>query len=239
MCGRFVIDATWEELREWYNLINTTALNLRPSYNVTPTQKILICANADGPGTLSVSTARWGLIPVWWKKPLKDLPSTINARGETVAEKPMFRSAFKHRRCLIPVSGFYEWLRTDDGKQPFYISMREDPFMTMAGIYEEWTNPETGEILTTTAIITTAANKWMKKIHHRMPVLLQASEFDPWIEEGDTSFLKACPESWLQAWPVSKDVNSPRNNRRENLDPFIPDGEIQKSGSTDMPDLFS
>ena len=111
--------------------------------------------------------------------------------------------------------------------------------MTMAGIYEEWTNPETGEILTTTAIITTAANKWMKKIHHRMPVLLQVSEFDPWIEEGDTSFLKACPESWLQAWPVSKDVNSPRNNRRENLDPFIPDGEIQKSGSKDMPDLFS
>ena len=105
MCGRFVIDATWEELREWYNLINTTALNLRPSCNVTPTQKILICANTDGPGTLSVSTARWGLIPVWWKKPLKDLPSTINARGETVAEKPMFRSAFKHRRCLIPVCG--------------------------------------------------------------------------------------------------------------------------------------
>ncbi|MGI9378887.1 MAG: SOS response-associated peptidase family protein, partial [Methyloligellaceae bacterium] len=97
MCGRFVIDATWEELREWYNLINTTPLKLRPSYNVTPTQNILICANTDGPGTLTASTARWGLIPNWWKKPLKDLPSTINARGETVAEKPMFRSAFKSR----------------------------------------------------------------------------------------------------------------------------------------------
>lgn len=126
MCGRITNGVTWEEMHRRYGLINSHAPNLRPSWNVAPTQNLgaIVFENDEDDG-LVYARMRWGLIPRWWKKPLKDLPSTFNARGETVAEKPMFRSAFKLRRCLIPVSGFYEWKGKRGAKEPHYISMAD------------------------------------------------------------------------------------------------------------------
>jgi len=213
MCGRFSIDVSWEELCEWYNLIDSRTIQFNPNYNVCPSQKISIIVGDDEPKKPPrFISARWGLVPSWWKKSLRELPSTINARAETVHERPMFRSAFKSRRCLIPVSGFYEWKRTEEAKQPFYITITEGHPMTLAGLWEEWTNPETGEIIPSVAILTVSANSFMKKMHHRMPVILDRTKFSQWLTEGGHNLLKPCPDSWLDIWPVSTEVNSPRNN---------------------------
>ncbi|MGI9569641.1 MAG: SOS response-associated peptidase, partial [Desulfobulbia bacterium] len=167
-----------------------------------------------------IESARWGLVPSWWKKSLRELPSTINSRGETVHEKPMFRSAFRSRRCLIPVSGFFEWKRTGDAKQPYYITLVDNHPMTFAGIWEEWTNPESGEIIVSASILTISANSVIQIIHHRMPVILGPEEFSEWLTEGGHELIKPCPDNWLDFWPVSRDVNSPKNNHSGLMTPI-------------------
>jgi putative SOS response-associated peptidase YedK len=154
---------------------------------------------------------RWGLVPSWWKKTLKETPSTFNARAETVAEKPMFRAAFKRNRCLIPASGYYEWQSTPTGKQPYYYTARDRSPLTIAGLWDEWKDIETGEHLKSCTMIVTNANKLASQIHDRMPVLLQPKDFDHWLAGRDgTELLKTAPNDYLQVWPVSRRVNSSR-----------------------------
>jgi putative SOS response-associated peptidase YedK len=141
---------------------------------------------------------RWGLVPSWRKKTAKETPSTFNARAETVAEKPMFRSAFKRNRCLIPASGYYEWQKTPTGKQPYYYTARDGSPLTIAGLWDEWKDIETGEPLKSC-------------IHDRMPVLLQPNNFDRWLDgRAGTELLKPAPDDNLQVWRVSRRVNSSR-----------------------------
>ena len=154
---------------------------------------------------------RWGLVPSWWKKTVKELPSTFNARAETVAEKPMFRAALKHQRCLIPASGYYEWEKTPQGKQPWYYTTRDGSPLTMAGLWAEWKDVETGEPLKSCTMIVTRANTLAAKVHDRMPVMMQPRDFEGWLEGlGGTELLRPAPDDYLQVWPVSRRVNSSR-----------------------------
>src|SRR3984893_17030909 len=213
MCGRATYKLTWEEIVALYQLTLDFPAphNFRPRFNVCPTTTIDAIVAEDGERELI--RARWGLIPGWWSKPLKELKlATFNARAETVAEKPMFRSAFKRKRCLIPVSGYYEWQDTPGGKQPWYFTAREGaPALTIAGLWDEWTDKETLKRLKSCTMIITQPNKFVAEVHDRMPVLLTEKQFDPWLTgNAGIEYLKPAPNDFLQKWAVSKRVNSSR-----------------------------
>jgi len=211
MCGRFTNRLKWRELVALYRLTApaTPERNLPARYNICPTQTIDAVIECDG--KLELVPMRWGLIPSWWKKTAKETPSTFNARAESVAEKPIFRAAFKRSRCLIPASGYYEWKSTSNGKQPFYYTAHDGSPLTIAGLWDEWKDTETGESLKSCTMIVTAANALAAKIHNRMPVLLQPKQFDGWLTgKAGTEILRPAPNDYLQVWPVSKRVNSSR-----------------------------
>jgi putative SOS response-associated peptidase YedK len=151
-------------------------------------------------------------IPSWWKKTAKEVPSTFNARAETVASKPMFRAAFKRSRCLIPASGYYEWKPTPGGKQPYYISAADGSVVSMAGLWDQWTDIDTGARVRSCTIIVTAANALTRTIHNRMPVLIEPKDFRPWLNgEAGPELLRPAPDDTMRLWPVSKRVNRTGN----------------------------
>jgi putative SOS response-associated peptidase YedK len=209
MCGRFTTKTTWSELVALYRLTMEAPLhNMPPRYNICPTDPVDVVAEIDGKRELS--QMRWGLVPRWWSKPLKELrAATFNARAETVETKPFFRDAFKRNRCLIPMSGYYEWQNTASGKQPWYFTARDDSPLTAAGIWDRWKNGETGEMLLTCSMIIAEPNAYVAEVHDRMPVLLMQEQFEPWLN-GDSGeeYLKPAPDDLLQKWPVSQRVNS-------------------------------
>jgi len=158
----------------------------------------------------------WGLVPGWWGKPLNEMRlATFNARVETVAEKPMFRSAFKTKRCLILASGHYEWHGTPEGKQPYYFTRRDGQVNTIAGPWDEWTDKERGKTIKSCAMLITSPNKLVAEVHDRMPVILEWKDFEQW-ERGDlrdaAALMMPAGEKVLQKWPVSKRVNSSRTS---------------------------
>jgi putative SOS response-associated peptidase YedK len=162
-------------------------------------------------GKRDVVRMRWGLVPRWWSKPLKELrAATFNARAETVETKPFFRDAFRRTRCLIPMSGYYEWQDTPSGKQPWYFTARDgSPILTAAGLWDEWKNRETGERLKSCTMIVGEPNDMAAQIHDRMPAFLTEQQFAPWLSgEAGAGMLKPAPNDFLQRWPVSKRVNS-------------------------------
>lgn len=186
--------------------------NFQPRFNICPTTQTDTIVRGDDKRALI--PMRWGLIPGWWKKPLKEMKlATFNARAETVAEKPMFRDSFKKRRCLIPASGYYEWHDTPEGKQPYYFTRRDGQVMTIAGIQDAWNDPQSGERIRSCSMIITEPNKFVAEVHDRMPVILEAKDFEQW-EKGDAedaaNLMKPARENVLQKWPVSKRVNSSR-----------------------------
>jgi putative SOS response-associated peptidase YedK len=211
MCGRFTQHYTWREIHDLYRLTAPSSpTNLRPRYNICPTTTI------DAVVDHQLMPMRWGLIPGWWGKPLKEMRlATFNARAETVAEKPMFRAAFKTRRCLIPASGYYEWLTTPEGKQPYYFTRRDGQVTTIAGIWDEWADKESGKAIKSCSMLITSPNKLVAAVHDRMPVILEAKDFERW-ERGDlrdaAALMKLADEKVLQKWPVSKRVNSSRTS---------------------------
>jgi putative SOS response-associated peptidase YedK len=196
---------TWRELVDLYRLTQP-ARNLRPRYNVAPTTAIDVVRLADGvPELVSM---RWGLIPGWWKKTAKEVPSTFNARAETIAQKPMFRSAFKRTRCIVPASGYYEWRKVDGGKQPYFISAADGALLSIAGLWDQWKNLETGEAISSATLIVTAANDFTRCIHDRMPVMLGQQDHDAWLTgKAGVELLRPAPNDLLHMWPVLKRVN--------------------------------
>jgi putative SOS response-associated peptidase YedK len=151
---------------------------------------------------------RWGLIPGWWKKTAKEVPSTFNARAETVAQKPMFRSAFKRTRCIVPASGYYEWRAVDGSKQPYFISAANGAVLSIAGLWDQWKDPLTGEAIPSATLIITAANDFSRAIHDRMPVFLERQDDDAWLTgKAGVELLRPAPNDLLRMWPVSKRVN--------------------------------
>jgi putative SOS response-associated peptidase YedK len=180
--------------------------NLRPRYNVCPTDPVDVVT-----AERQLVAMRWGLVPWWWNKPLKELRmATFNARAETVETKPVFRDAFKRSRCLIPMSGYYEWQDTTGGKQPGYFTARNaSPLLTAAGLWDEWKNHETGERLKSCTMVVTEPNEFAAEIHDRMPAFLTEEQFASWLSgEVGAEYLKPAPNDYLQRWPVSKRANS-------------------------------
>ena len=218
MCGRFTLTTTdTSKLKDTFDISDVRVDDLQPRYNIAPTQNILTVV-ADSDDQRFLGLMRWGFLPSWHKDESK-LNGFINARSETVAEKPTFRSAFTKRRCLIVADGFYEWQKQgDDSKIPMYIQMSQHGPFGMAGLWERFQNPATGEVWVTCTILTTAANKFMKSLHHRMPVILPAEHYGQWLDpenqdkEDLKQLLQPAPEDWLTAFPVSKQVNNARND---------------------------
>jgi putative SOS response-associated peptidase YedK len=207
MCGRFVQRYTWDDIQESYDLPDAPAPNLQPHYNVAPTDPVNVVKLASG-GAPELISMRWGLIHWWWKKTLKEMPASFNARAETVADKPMFRDAFRRNRCVIPASGYYEWLKRPDGRQPFFISAADGGVLSFAGLYNRWKNPETGERIASCTIIVTDANELTRPIHDRMPVVLDTADIRPWLSgEAGTELLRPAAEDRLRMWAVSRRVN--------------------------------
>jgi putative SOS response-associated peptidase YedK len=221
MCGRFTLTIDPAQLRDAFSWLHVPEeANFTPRYNISPTQPVAVVPN-DGKNRLDFYT--WGLIPSWAKD--HSIGSKlINARGETVAEKPSFRNAFKRRRCLILADGFYEWKANADGKgkTPMYIRLASGQPFAFAGLWEWWTPPggEGSEIRSAT-IITTEPNSLMATIHNRMPVILPPEAYEAWLEPAEQRpekllpLIRSYPAEAMTAYPVSRMVNSPANDRPE------------------------
>jgi putative SOS response-associated peptidase YedK len=207
MCGRFVQRYTWDDIQDLYELPGGPPPNLPAHYNIAPTDPAEV-VRSTAEGARELVSVRWGLVPWWWKKPLKQLPTSFNARAESVADKPMFRDAFKRHRCVIPASGYYEWLKRPDGRQPYYITATDGSVLSFAGLYDRWRNPETGERIASCTIIVTDANELTRPIHDRMPVVLNKADIRQWLNgEAGIELLKPAAEDRLRMWPVSRRVN--------------------------------
>jgi putative SOS response-associated peptidase YedK len=214
MCGRFTLHSRLNLLLQQFAL--QAGPDWAPRYNIAPTQSVPIVRIRPGTGQREMALLRWGLVPSW-AKDISIGSRMINARAETVATKPSFRAAFKHRRCLVPADGYYEWQKTAAGKQPYYIHFRDDTPFALAGLWESW-RPDEGDALATFTIITTDASAATSHIHDRMPVILDPDDYPLWLDpefEGrDTlqALLRPYAGDELQLDPVSTHVNSPRND---------------------------
>ena len=204
MCGRFTQQLSWAELHRLADLIGQPR-NLAPRYNISPTTMIeFIRAAAESNELVPM---RWGLEPYWWKKSLKEVPSTFNARAERIADGPMWRSAFKSRRCIIPASGFYEWTGPKSARIPRYFSAPDGRPLAIAGLWDNWRDPVGTDVLSAT-IIVGPANEWMTTYHDREPVILDWRDATAWMRGDDpASLLRSPPEDALREWVVSARVN--------------------------------
>ncbi len=207
MCGRYKIERTPEELRAFFDFEEHP--NFPPRYNIAPTQPVPIVRLVAGKRHFEL--VRWGLVPSW----MKEMPKSvlINARAETIDEKPSFKGGFRHRRCLIPADGFYEWqAREGRPKQPHLIRRKDGAPFAMAGIWDDWLGAD-GSELESCAIVTTAANDQLSAVHHRMPVILDPKDWDTWLSNEGTSakqaeaLLRPGPNDLMEAVPVSPRVN--------------------------------
>ncbi len=221
MCGRFILSKPKKIKAKDLRIKQEEVDLLKPRYNVAPSQKVAALLNED---PRHVEAIKWGLIPSWSKDEAIG-QRMINARAETLAEKPSFKGLLHKHRCLILADGFYEWAESARGKQPYLIRLKSTEPFTFAGLWSHWTNPK-GEEIKTCTIITCAPNALMEKIHNRMPVILDGEARDVWLDpenkEGTalTSLLKPYPDNEMEAYPVSKIVNSPQNDDEACLKPI-------------------
>lgn len=222
MCGRFTLTVDTSELQSAFPFLNVPeSTQLAPRYNIAPTQDIAVVAN-NSDHTLEMF--RWGLIPAW-AKDISIGNRMINARAETLAEKPSFRSAYKRRRCLVLADGFYEWRKESGGKKtPMYIQLKSGGPFAFAGLWEVWHADEDDQILSCT-IVTTTPNKLMESIHDRMPVVLDPKHYDLWLDPGEQTpdkldkLLKPFAATRMKAFAVSTAVNRPANDSPVNIVP--------------------
>lgn len=209
MCGRFTQHHLIDEIIERFEVAEVE-YEPEPRYNIAPTQTVAAIIQNHERALVGL---QWGLIPFWAKDP-KIASQLINARAETLAEKPSFKNALSKRRCLIPCDGFYEWKKQKGGNQPYYIRRRDGGLFAFAGLWEEWKAPD-GEVKQTCTIITTEPNELMATIHHRMPVILKPQHEAEWLDPAAhyapalTQLLLAYPDGELEMIPVSRAVNSP------------------------------
>ena len=218
MCGRYTLSTPSGRLAEEFELDG--AVEISPSYNVAPTQQVAaVVEDEDG---RRLEMLRWGLVPSWADDPGIGA-RMINARSETAPEKPSFRRAFRGRRCLIAADGFYEWKRENGGKQPYYFRMQDGRPFAFAGLWESWEKGGDGALLSCT-ILTTRANSVLNGIHERMPVILPPDAYDAWLDpdadrEELGELMVPYPGDDLETYPVSRFVNSPRNNDERCVEP--------------------
>ncbi len=221
MCGRFIITVDFEMIKVVFRL-RAEYYDLQPRYNIAPGQDIPVITNT--PGGWGISPMRWGLIPPW-AGDVKIGYRMINARAETVGEKPAFKSAFQRRRCLIPATGFYEWKKEGRVKQPMLITLPGEKVFALAGIWEQWSAPD-GAVIYSCSIITTEANRYLADIHNRMPVIFTGErDYESWLSLDDPFYLKRLLRSYdgdMSVHSVSTRVNSTRED-----DPGLIEGLIK------------
>jgi putative SOS response-associated peptidase YedK len=221
MCGRFAFYSPSEATAALFGVSGSFAVE--PRYNIAPTQFIAAIRNSEESGR-ELTMLRWGLIPSWAKDPSIG-NRMINARAETVAEKPSFRAAYRRRRCLLLADGFYEWKKEGDTKTPWFISLASGAPFAFAALWENWQSKETDESIQSTTIITTAANEFMATLHHRMPVVLQPDTADRWLA-GDDDLIDdvASNSPEFTAWSVDRRVNNARNEGEDLISRQNPPG---------------
>lgn len=250
MCGRYAVTSAPEAIRALFGYPEQP--NFPPRYNVAPTQPIAIVRLMDGKRQFAL--VRWGLLPSWVKDP-KDFTLVINARGESVMDKPAFSAAMKRRRCLVPADGFYEWKAIGGAKQPHYVRAKSDTPLAFAGLWETWTGPN-GEELDTAAIVTTDANRTLAPIHPRMPVFVQPEDFDSWLDcdavpaEAAAALIKPADDALLEVHPISSAVNRVANDSEALIAPLSAQAAAEEAAtlaatkptkskkSDDQPTLF-
>jgi putative SOS response-associated peptidase YedK len=219
MCGRMAITMPHDAMAQMFAAPPANDLPEVPNYNVCPTVQVHTATSDDG--TRHLRPMRWGFVPQWYKKP-NDGPLLINARAETIADKPAFRTAARERRCLIPATGFYEWTKTPEGARlPWYITRKDGTPLVFAGIWQAWDKGE--DPLTTCAIVTTGANAAVGTIHHRMPVVLEPADWALWLGEagkGAARLMTAAPEDALEFYRVDPKVNSNRASGADLIEPI-------------------
>jgi putative SOS response-associated peptidase YedK len=221
MCGRFALFSYMRQLMEEFGIEEHDGDGPDERYNVAPTQRVLVVIN-DGEAN-RLERFRWGLVPHWARGPRPRY--MINARAETLAEKPTFRNAFRKRRCLVLADGFYEWQRSGKVKVPFYVRDVSGRPWGFAGVYEVWEDPEEGPV-TTCAIITTEANGTMARVHHRMPAIIRPEDRQLWLDPGVEDperllpLLRPYDDDLMEVVPVSDAVNSARNDSPDLIHPL-------------------
>lgn len=221
MCGRFTLHSRLNLLLHQFAV--ETAPHWKPRYNIAPTQTALVVRQIESQPRQMVGL-RWGLVPSW-AKDASIGNQMINARAETVASKPAFRTAFKRRRCVVPADGYYEWAKTQQGKQPYYIRLRDEAPFGMAGLWDSW-HTDREDAMETFTIITTDSAECTQPLHDRMPVILRPEDYDLWL---DPTFQASAPlQALLRPYdsdeirfdPVSTLVNSPRNDEATCIEPM-------------------
>jgi putative SOS response-associated peptidase YedK len=221
MCGRFTQSQTAEMIAEVFQVAEVPPLT--PRYNIAPTQSVSTVLQTPEHSERQFRQLHWGLIPSWAKDP-KMGAKMINARAETVAEKPAFRSAFKQRRCLVLADGFYEWKRLERKKQPYYFRLDDGKPFAFAGLWEHWEGPE-GEAIASCTLLTTAPNDLLRSVHDRMPVILHPQDYDLWLDPEVKApdvlqpLLQPYPTEAMTGYPVSTLVNNPASDRPECVSP--------------------
>jgi len=250
MCGRYAITSAPEAIRALFGYAEQP--NFPPRYNVAPTQPVPVVRLTEGKRTFAL--VRWGLIPAWVEDP-KTFSLLINARGESVMEKPAFRNAMRYRRCLFPADGFYEWRQDAKVKRPFFVRPRSGGPIAFAGLWEAWMGPN-GEEMDSAAIVTTRANRALSHLHDRMPAVVLPDAFDFWLNcrkvDGDTAAALIAPvrDDFFEAYPVSPAVNHVANDTAELIAPVAADAaaapskvagaskETKPKKPNDQPSLF-
>lgn len=227
MCSRYSLTSPPDAVRQMFNL--DMLEDFPPRYNIAPTEPVLIIRQkaeygARGKLKREASLVRWGLIPSWVKDP-REFSTLINARSETAVEKPSFRGPMRHRRCLVPADGFYEWTGRPGSKQPHLVRLKSRRLFAMAGLSDHWLGAD-GSELETMAILTTAANGDMAQLHDRMPVVLNEDDFDLWLDcrpgtaEPAASLLRPLKDGLIDVTPVSPKLNNPRAEGPELIEPL-------------------
>lgn len=224
MCGRFTLRSGPERIAEAFDLDPASLPELAPRYNIAPTDAVAVVRRAEGTGPRELVTVRWGLVPHWVDDP-SDWPTLINARSETAAEKPAFRDAFRNRRCLIPADGFYEWVKVDGRKQPYYVRLEQDRPFAFAGLWDRWKG-EVGRGFDSCTILTTDANETVGPLHDRMPVLLSPEDCERWTDpaawpDDFADLLLPWPDTdGMVTYPVDRRMNSPSHDEPDCIEPL-------------------
>ena len=236
MCGRFTLTDPDQELAVQFSLAQMP--DIPPRYNIAPTQPVAAVRATSEDLAREMALLHWGLIPFWAKDPAIG-SRMINARSETAAEKPCFRAAFRRRRCLIVADGFYEWQKVNGAKQPFYLRLRDGRPFAFAGLWERWEGPE-GSVIESCTILTTQPNELVRPVHNRMPVILAPEDYDLWLDpalgqgtghvEQLQNLLQAYPPAEMEAYPVSRWVNTPDHDDPRCIEPLADSWYQQVSG---------